>query len=197
MKLNNSIVRPFLTLIPVLCFSSAHGKQLQDVVIVAPDPVPVQIVGASSGQTEECALYDDSEYFQLDTIFSEPDFSYDTRLQVADNMDSFVVTRVVVRMTGETIDLGSIRLSFNTPGATINPGIVIDPPPSGNLGISFPPSSQIASGRLADAIFEPDTIFNFSTSMRVALINKDGGANVRALQAVVSVRGCLLHSPAP
>ena len=71
-------------------------------------------------------------------------------------------------------------------------GLSIDPLPTGNLGIDFPPSRHFVSGTFASATFGPDWRFRFSTSMGIRLIESNGGNNVMALQGVVAIQGCLL-----
>jgi len=174
---------------------TSQAKQTTDVVVVGPDPLPVEIVPSPNGGAAACVGYDDSRYFQLQTIFQGASFRYDTLIRTDEPQDSFVITRVVASMVGEP-GIASIVLSFNAPGEDIDPGLSITPPPSGNLGIDFAPSHSFAAGSFATATFEPDVVFPFSRSMGIRLVSTDG-ANLSAIQAKVQISGCLLGPAGP
>ena len=164
------------------------------VTIVSSKTLPVQVV--SSGKAHgRCQQYDQGRYFQFSTIFNELANRIDTRLTAVDTGDSILVTRVVVRLVADSSGAASAVLSFNTAGIDVDPGVMIDPPNSGNLGLDFPPANQFLGGRFVSAVFEPDTLHNFSTVIGVRLVDGSGTNSVRIRQATVSVRGCLMRQP--
>lgn len=171
--------------------TARHGVP---VTIVGSKTLPVEVVYPQARQGM-CEPYNDGRYFQLDTTFNETANSYDTQLRTGDVRDSFIVTHVVTRLLADSSEAASALASFNTAGATVDPGLSIYPPKSGNLGINFPAARQFAGGRLIVAEFEPDTVHDFSTTLRVRLVDRNGTNSVKVRQGTVSVRGCLMRRP--
>jgi hypothetical protein len=186
------MMRNVRTVAGVFCLLAAPAIAQTDDFLQSIDESLDAVAVARPGDAM-CDSYRDGRYFQISNNFGDVSFSYDTKLQVVDERDDFIVTHVVIYALADEGDVGEAIVSFNTPGAVINPGLTFEPPFTGNLGIQFPSARQTGGARFRYAEFEPMTTFDFSTTLRLTLLDSTMAGRLSMRQAAVSIRGCLFR----